>query len=305
MAGLGTTLAVGVAPYIDAAISQFTGMATAGEGAGEKITGAMDWIVRAMGTVADFIQGARNVFLSLEIIASKTFVAIMNGAAKLARGLDHVLKVTTGYTTGVGEFLSSFAGDFESASKDFQDGIWKMMGDEAWGDKFKKTADEAIKKSREMADAAVAANKKKDKATERSTITQANSDKATAKALTDWAARAKSIYDEVETPLDKYQAKLADIHSALKGGAISAEVAGKAAGKARGDFEGPTRFAGALDAGSAEGRSAILQAISGRGSKEDVIAKNTGDMAGTLKRIEDLQRQAASMEPKEPELAMY
>lgn len=305
--GLGTQIAVGVSPYIDAAINEFMGLASQGQGAGEAVTGAMDWIVRRMADVADFIQGARNVFLTLEYVASKAFVAIMDGAATLARGLDKILESTTGYTTGIGATLSDMAEGFKATSQTFQESIYKTLGDESWGDRFKKTADVAIAKSRQMASEAVKANKKTVEAVKTLTITQENSDKAATKALADWAARAKSIFDEVQTPLEKYQDKVEDIKSAFAGGAISMETARRALGKAGAEAvgEGP-KFAGALDAGSKEARSAILQAISGRGGAQDMVAKNTADAVTYLKRIAEQQRlQALSPPIPTEELAMF
>ena len=121
-----------------------------------------------------------------------------------------------------------------------------------------------------------------------------------------YADTAHSIWEEVQTPMEKYSKKLEDIHASLEGGAIDAATAGRAVAKARGEVMGPTKFAGALDAGSTEARSAILQAITGRGSKEDEIGKNTQSTAATLLRIESLQKQAAQATAKpDTELAMF
>jgi hypothetical protein len=99
---------------------------------------------------------------------------------------------------------------------------------------------------------------------------------------------------------------LADIAETLGKGQITRFTAIRAANKAAEELKGkePVKFAGALEAGSAEARSAILAAISGRGSKEDAIAKNTGDTAAILRRIAQLQDRANQAITTE-EMAMY
>jgi hypothetical protein len=305
LVGIGTQVAVGLSPYLDAAIEQFLGLAAGGEEASTTVSKFMDGLIDGVAGFLDFAQTINNAFMGIQFIASKAWVAIVDGAAWTVRGLDYLLESTTGFTTGLGETITKFAKDFSDASQGIQDDLRKQAADqEAWGEKFKKNADTAVAKSKAKADAAAQANKKEKKAIEELTITQDASDKAALKATADWASRAKGIFDEVQTPLEKYQDKLEAIRSSLAGGAIDPTIANRAIAKARDEFEGPQKFAGALEAGSSEARSAILQAISGRGSKEDATAKNTGDMAATLKRIEDLQRKATASQPNE-ELSMY
>jgi hypothetical protein len=299
LAGLGTQVAVGISPYIDAAITSLSTMASDGVTTAEKVSEAMGVVVRRIGDIADFAQGTRNVFLTMELVASKVFVAIMDGAATLARGLDQLLKATTGYTTGVGQALSNMAVEFKKTSTEFQDSIWKTMGDDAWGDKFRKAADTAIAKSREMAAEAAKANKKTTQSVKASTKEM---DDVMKKA----AEKGKAITKDVETPMEQFRDKLADIREALSKGQITRATAIRATNKASEELKGkePVKFAGALEAGTAEARSAILAAITGRGSKEDAIAKNTGDAAAILGRIEKLQNEANKSITKE-EMAMY
>jgi hypothetical protein len=297
--GMGTQIAVGVAPYIDAAIMSFTDMASGGKDMAATVGDAMGWLTRRVADVMDFAQGMRNIFLAVELVASKVFVAIMDAAATLARGLDSLLKATTGYTTGVGEALSNMAVEFKKTSTTFQETIWKTMGDESWGGKFAKTADLAIAKSKEMAAAATSANKKTTQAVK-------ESNKALDDELKKIADRGKALTKEVQTPMEQFRDKLADIAEALKKGQITRMTAIRATNKAAEEAKGkePVKFAGALDIGSTEARSAILAAITGRGNKQDAIAKNTGDTAAILRRIERLQDQANVAITKE-EMAMF
>jgi gas vesicle protein len=191
------------------------------------------------------------------------------------------------------------AAEFKKTSTAFQDSIWKTMGDDAWGDKFRKAADTAIAKSKEMAAAAASANKK-------TTQVVKASNKALDDELKKIAERGKAITQEVKTPMEQFRDKLADIAETLGKGQITRMTAIRATNKAAEELKDkePVKFAGALDVGSTEARSAILAAISGRGSKEDAIAKNTGDTAAILRRIEQLQDRANVAITKE-EMAMF
>lgn len=300
LAGLGTQVAVGVAPYVDAVISSLIDMGGAGETASDKVASGMDWIIRRIADVADFAQGARNVFLFFVKVANQAWVAIVEGAAWAARGLDHLLKSLTGYTTGVGEFMTTMSEEFAESSKKFQEDIMKTIGDESWGDKFKQQADKAVAKSREVAKQAAQANKKQ---TQEVTTDRMKAAEAEAKKRQE---AAKRIREDSKSEMDKRLEKVKEIEALMKSGDLSGAAAGKALAKIKGETQPEkTRFAGALDMGSAEARTAILEAITGRGNRDEAVAKNTADMAGTLKRIEALQRRAKDVEfGDQVELAM-
>ena len=130
------------------------------------------------------------------------------------------------------------------------------------------------------------------------------------------AELAKKYIESSMTDAEKYQQKMNEIALLLNKGDLTAAQAQKALGQLKEEISGgeskeagSTKFAGALDAGSAEGRSAILQAITGRANKDDKVEKNTADMAATLKRIEELQRLAngatSNQSGGSQELAMY
>lgn len=71
----------------------------------------------------------------------------------------------------------------------------------------------------------------------------------------------KSAYEETRTPLEKYQAKIADLIESFNAGAMSEQTFNRGFGAAKLDYEGGSKantYAGATDFNSAEARSTLL-----------------------------------------------
>ncbi|SIO60128.1 hypothetical protein SAMN05444166_6277 [Singulisphaera sp. GP187] len=107
----------------------------------------------------------------------------------------------------------------------------------------------------------------------------------------EFSDKAKSIFEESRTPLEKYGEKLKELDALKSAGLIDEktyERSKKLAGKEELGQGGETKFAGALELGSKEAYSALLQFRAG-GTKDDSIksvAKNSKDTVGVLNRIE-------------------
>jgi hypothetical protein len=107
--------------------------------------------------------------------------------------------------------------------------------------------------------------------------------KALKKAETEMETFAKKLKKDTQTPLEKYQAEVAKIDKALKGGKIDQKTADRARAGAAKDFigDGP-KLSAAAEAGSADARSALLRAMHGgqSGSKVEQATQTVAARVG-------------------------
>jgi len=95
--------------------------------------------------------------------------------------------------------------------------------------------------------------------------------KAAAKAQSDIAKFAEKLKDKTATPLEEYREQVAKIGEAFGKNLIDEKTGQRGLAEARKKLEGDgPQFAGAATAGSADARSAILAAVSGRGGGDEL-----------------------------------
>ncbi len=113
---------------------------------------------------------------------------------------------------------------------------------------------------------------------------------------------AEQLRRSLETPAEAFERRLKEIDRMAEAGAIDAETQVRALEKLRDEFTedspgGSTRFAGAMEKGSAEAFSAILASMGqGRDEPARKTAENTKVSAERLKEVKDQINQLVALE---------
>jgi hypothetical protein len=244
-----TSLAIGLAPAINAVASVFTTMFATISTGGVTFDGVIKFMLKGVAWVADAAW-------TLKLSFQKVMEAIVWAASKAASVIS-----------------ASLAKSLRTASQDIGKDIQKSLEAGAPGDKILSKYDEYKNKLDETAKASAALSKEQLELGRTITGTA----KAT-KEMEELGKWAENLEKEVQTPLQKYQSQISHIGEALAEGFISQDTAEKASKKAFADLKiDEPKFAGAVELGSKEFRSSALAATSGRtepGKVMQTIATN-------------------------------
>lgn len=111
--GLGNTFAIQLSPFIEAAAKKFTDMATAGGGVKGVVVPALQAVSKAIGFVADFLDGLKLAWKSLQIAAIEALSTVVDAAATATGALQG----TIGKLGSLLEHLPGQAGALGTAIK--------------------------------------------------------------------------------------------------------------------------------------------------------------------------------------------
>jgi hypothetical protein len=94
--GAANTIAVQLAPWITTASTRFMELATSGEGVGTRIIGAFEWVLRAIGSAADWLELLRAGFYMLQSGATAAVWGVVKSIDMAGTGLVKLLNLLPG-----------------------------------------------------------------------------------------------------------------------------------------------------------------------------------------------------------------
>lgn len=310
--GLGTQLAAQLAPFATAAIEDFLGAATAGETMGEKVAHAVEFMAKAVGVAADIVQNLRIAFLATQTGITQGIRAIVGAASYLDSSLVSVVeeldktiadqgkslneafadeswsvKVANGFATikakaeesakaidAHGSAVKGIGSDYEAVNSKVGDLEKKLTAEiEAFG----KSGHEAEIYRLQLDGVKPAAL-----ANVRALAEQVEALNKTKEVQDKLKEDSKKVIEDVSTPVEKLKKHLDDLAQMKAQGLINGEQFNRGSIVAKADFdkENTAKRAGALEAGSVEARSAVLDFKAQRGPTDTnkQVASNTGKL---------------------------
>lgn len=265
---VGAKLAGEFAPYVVAAGEKLAQFASQGIDAGSIVSTGAKFIIDSIIVAADVVNGLGLAFLYVQKSATAALAFVVNGLAKLGQALDYVLKATTGLSTGIGELLTNIGSDLSKLAEEQNAAFTKASAQETYGAKVKKTFD-AIKTEAALAKSSIDNMTKGVGAVTPQVDKVADANKKVFEAM---KADAKRFTEEAMTPLEKFQAEQQKLTSLLQAGLIDQTTVDRITADAQKSLQGPgqdkPKRAAALDLGSKEARSAMLDFKAGRANEE-------------------------------------
>lgn len=286
--GIGSQLAVALAPYISAAAKAFIDLATAGGGVGPKVSAAVEWVAKGVAFAADVVESLGIAFMMTQKVALQALGGIseyLAGWVKSAEGLFSKLGISIG--DGMSETIKAFGEELNKQANELDGKITDKLVGKSAGEKVTEFFDDIKKQAQESAnkvgDASKAANKpslefaRKEAEAKRVEEARKKQEDDAKKQQDEMAKKAQSITEELKTPFEKYVEKIAEIRKLQDAGLLTAAQAAKATDKAKGDFsksldQKDRSPIGAIEAGSREAYTAIREAqdsVSGRSTNEE------------------------------------
>ena len=138
--GVGTQLAVALAPYIEAAAVKFVELATAGGGIKSTVGTAVSWVASAIATAADVLEALKLGFQYLQAKATQGLGLIVSGLAKLNAAAETTMKflgVDVGDSASAG--LQAVADEMAATAATLDQRLADAWTGKSWGDKVKET----------------------------------------------------------------------------------------------------------------------------------------------------------------------
>lgn len=99
--GVGTQLAVQIAPYLEAGIKKLIEMGTSGSTMGEKVTNAFNFVLEGIATGLDYLELFKAGWYGLQAVVSVAIAGILTPVEILAKTIDGLLDLV-GMDTGAG-----------------------------------------------------------------------------------------------------------------------------------------------------------------------------------------------------------
>lgn len=292
--GIGSQLAVQLSPFVQAAAEEFIGLATSGGNMGDVVGTALKYVAKGVGFVADIAQGLKIGFIGLQAVGAEWGLGLVKVVEKVGGGLEKLLNLLPGVHVEFSAGLAAVREEMEAQAEKAGAALNKALGEESWSKKVEAGFERIKARAAEAARAVAKSGGDAKKGAADFGISKEDQDKAK-KALEKLKADADQLFEQTRTPLEKYQAELKKIGDLKAKGLINEDTAAratKAAGKDLGG--GEAKFAGALTLGSAEARSAILKASSGRADGTKTIEKNTATANDYLQQIKGAVETVAS-----------
>lgn len=348
--GIGTQLAVQLAPLLETAANKLVAMGTAGGGIGGKVSSALEWAGSAMSVVIDSTRYLQAGFYGISAVSAKTMAVVVQSLGWAAHKAEDFLNMLPGVKVAftdsidaIGLHLDALASQNAQAMQDAwsapsaADGMKKMFEEaKAAADKtaaainntsssIKKMGESTRNTAFEVTELAgklkeqIATFGKSSAEVEIYKLQQAGAsaaDLARVKTLSDQlkgleknkeametlTGEAKKLKDETRTAMEKAAEDKAKIQKLFDKGLIDRDVMRRSLSKI--DQEtGPdvTQRAGAVEFGSKEARTALLNFRSGQNGDrlQTLTAQNTGDTVRLLRQISQDARAARQQSPVE------
>ena len=101
--GIAQTLAIQLAPFVDALSAKLVGVATSGEGMGSRVVNAFEWVLTAVAKAADWLELLRAGFYMLKAVATLAILGIVGPLTLLIKGVEWLVNKLTGAKSTWGE----------------------------------------------------------------------------------------------------------------------------------------------------------------------------------------------------------
>lgn len=259
--GFANVLAVEVAPYITALGEYFLGFANEGYNATAVVRGGLKFLATAIGVVVDVVHTAKLAWVGLGAGATKILAVVTDGVWYLAKAIDKVTSYLPGFETKFADTVGAVSQDLhELASNQFADLQKQLMAEPPSNGiaKFFEDISAAAEKTKVDVNKTAAAVKTASGAMDNKELTAKKNFKT-------WVI---NLRESLQSPLEKYKEETDKLAVALQTGGIDKKQYAKARQLKLNEYldatgQKETKFAGALELGSKEARSAILEATQG------------------------------------------
>lgn len=141
LAGVGTQIAVQVAPYIKAAADEFTNWASSGTNLKETIGASLDWIVFGLGTVADVIHFVFMVGKAAWAAQVTQISTVVQMVTFLGKSLESLINLIPGVEVKFTDALSGMNDYLKKTAEDARQGAWDTFLNDTPSMKMKNLVD--------------------------------------------------------------------------------------------------------------------------------------------------------------------
>lgn len=235
--GVGNTIAIAVAPYVEALAAKITEMSSSGNIAGDVIAKAMKFVSGAIGVVLDLVDMGRLGFKALQIAAllfAQVASTAIAGLAGLAENLPEWLG--GGVATNVADFAQQFSGAIGQEIARIENEMSDILVAQSNSEKV-AAAFYGIESAAQKSAEAIAANAQK-MVDSRGAVENATRQlDEQAEALKNLKSEAERVYEATRTPLEKYEAQIGKLSELLNAGLIDWDTYGRAVNMAREELE--------------------------------------------------------------------
>lgn len=152
--GAARTLSIQLAPFVVAVADKLRMMGTQGEGMGQAVTNAFNWVLRAVGKLADWFELIKAGFFGIQSVAFHSIGVIITNFGLLGKAIQKVLNLLPGVETSFGDRLIQSAEDFKTKGVDAFESATKAYDKFASGAHSKK-AQATFEKIKAAADGVV------------------------------------------------------------------------------------------------------------------------------------------------------
>lgn len=119
--GAGRALSIELAPYIQAVADYLKDAAIAGEGMGTKVVDAVEWTVKAIASVADYVELVKAGFYGARAVITTSILGWVGAIDQAGGALTQLLNLLPGVEAEWTESFDIMAGELKSAIKEAAD----------------------------------------------------------------------------------------------------------------------------------------------------------------------------------------
>ncbi len=136
--GVGRTLAIELAPFIEAATTKLVEMGTSGEGMGAKVVGAVQWVTEGLGSMADVVAVVAGAGQKMFALFVNGLTRIQDYIALLARAYDSFVNTVMGGNSNLEGQIKKHAKEMRRWSMDVEMSADKLLKSGWSGENAKK-----------------------------------------------------------------------------------------------------------------------------------------------------------------------
>lgn len=231
--GVWNTLAVQLAPSLEAAVSSIVAWGSEGNKASEWIMWGIESVVTGIGIAGDVLNGLTAVWQQAQAGASKALAWILSGVNKVAEGIAYLgelvgMEFDTSFLKGMADEMHKLADQDIKAANDKFMGALSGEFTKSLTSKFDEINRAAAESAQKVADSAASNIDVFDEGL----LNQLDKSAERAKEL---EKAAESIFKATRTPMEQFEAKAAELQELFAGGFINEETLGRALRDARDD----------------------------------------------------------------------
>lgn len=235
-------------------------------------------------------------FKFLQAAATKTLSVIVKGVAKLAGAIDSVVTTFGGSETGVTQYLQDIAAGIDDAANNQMGEAWQKIAQPPPSEGITSFF-QGIKDSANDAAKSIEASSVKTKGASKTFVDAIKDEEDHMKDL---KSKAKSLLEATATPLEKANMELATLQEALDKKILSQEEFDRLVGtQHKSVFGEGNKHAGALEFGSKEARSLLLEYEGKNMDPQKDIAKTAKEQLAQLRIQSGFVEKLVKLQEKE------